>query len=254
MPDTYLRTIQRFYPTALYFDQAAAEVMEYLRRIPINPDDVMTANSICSDDINSMQFPITNSDLLGPFYLGGLDGFPFTGLTGVRAFAHHMPKEGALMIYYGPHIGITQNGEIGKVLRTGQHTPSDCCGAAQAALGKINDPLKPNPLDYQQDTIIQLFQNNKQRILSKPKELQIQEATEVMFEAIQERIQLLIVQSPRDFYGKHLILIGTIFINVDDGAKPCVTYQKLDTINLETQEVTHHLEGFHAHLTAKNLI
>jgi hypothetical protein len=254
MPDSYLRTIQGFYPTALYFDTAAEELLEYLRNIPINPDDVMTANSICSDDINAMQFPITNSDLLGPFYLGGLDGFPFTGLTGVRAFAHHMPKEGALLIYYGPHIGITEQGEIGKVLRTGQDHASNCCGAAQAALAKIDDPLNPNELDYQQDTIVQLFQKNKRRIQSKPKHLQIQEATDVMFEAIQERIQLLIIQSPRDFNGKHLILIGTIFINVDDGAKPCVTYNKFQTTNLETQEVTNHLEGFKAHLAAKNLI
>lgn len=36
------------------------------------------------------------------------------------AFASHVPDEGAVSIYYGPHIGITQNGTIGEIHRLGQ--------------------------------------------------------------------------------------------------------------------------------------
>jgi len=162
MKNSYLETIREYYPNANYSEILEKEVIAYLEHTGFNPDKVMTANSICSDDINAMQFPISDSGLLGPFYLGGLDGFPFTGLTGVQAFAHHMPEEGALLIYYGPHIGITEEGEIGKVVRNGQDHESNCCGAAQAALAKINDqPQELSLLDYQEDTIVQLFQKTK---------------------------------------------------------------------------------------------
>ncbi|PPK76153.1 hypothetical protein B0F87_104245 [Methylobacter tundripaludum] len=252
MKNSYLETIREYYPNANYSEILEKEVIAYLEHIGFNPDKVMTANSICSDDINAMQFPISDSGLLGPFYLGGLDGFPFTGLTGVQAFAHHMPEEGALLIYYGPHIGITEKGEIGKVVRNGQDHESNCCGAAQAALARINDqPQELSLLDYQEDTIVQLFQKNKIRIEDEP--YPIQEATEVMFEAIQERIHLLITKSKDEFVGKYLILIGSIFINVDEGAASCIAYKEFQTTNLYTNEVTDHLEGFVTYLAKNNL-
>ena len=49
--------------------------------------------------------------------MGGLDGFPFTGLTGMGAFASHVPDDGAVFVYYGPHIGITKDGVIGEIHR-----------------------------------------------------------------------------------------------------------------------------------------
>lgn len=252
MKNSYLETIREYYPNANYSEILGKQVIAYLEHIGFNPDKVMAANSVCSDDINAMQFPISDSGLLGPFYLGGLDGFPFTGLTGVQAFAHHMPEEGALLIYYGPHIGITEKGKIGKVLRDGQDHESDCCGAAQAALARINDaPQEPSLLDYQEDTIVQLFQENKARI--ERAIYPIQAATEVMFEAIQERIHLLITKSKDEFKGKYLILIGAIFINVDEGADSCIAYRRFQTTNLHTNEVTEHLESFVTYL-AKNKV
>ena len=249
MNNSYLETIRDYYPNANYSEILGKELLAFLEEIGFNPEEVMTANCICSDDINAMQFPITNTGLLGPFYLGGLDGFPFTGLTGVQAFAHHMPENGALLIYYGPHIGITEKGEIGKVLRDGQDHQSNCCGAAQAALGKINDkPQELSLLDYQEDTIVQLFQKNKVRIEDTP--FPIQEATEVMFEAIEQRLDLLIAQSKEEFKGKYLILVGTIFINVDTGADSCVAYRRFKVRNLHTNEEKDHLVGFNTRLAA----
>jgi len=252
MPHSYLHTIRSYYPNADYAGTLQDELLAYLKMIGFKPEEVMTANSICSDDINAMQFPITNTGLLGPFYLGGLDGFPFTGLTGVQAFAHHMPKEGALLIYYGPHIGITKEGVIGKVLRDGQDHESNCCGAAQAALDQINNrPQEPSLLDYQQDTIVQLFQKNKERIEDDP--YPIQEATEVMFDAIEERLHLLIAKSRAEFNGKYLILVGSIFINVDEGSDSCIVYKGFKTTNLHTMEEKDHLAAFTAHVAAKKL-
>jgi hypothetical protein len=249
MSQSYLETIRTYYPDAYYAEFLEQQVLEYLRIIQIDPQKVMTANSVCSDDINAMQFPISDSGLLGPFYLGGLDGFPFTGLTGMQAFAHHMPEQGALLIYFGPHNGITKKGVIGKVLRTGQDHDSDCCGAAQAALKKIDDrPAPPTLLDYQEDKIVDLFQQHKSKIKEAP--YPIKEATEVMYRSIDERIHLLVNESMDSFKGKLLILVGSIFINVDDGSEACIAPRCFQTIDVKTKKMTDHLENFKTHMVA----
>lgn len=43
----------------------------------------MLSNSICADDISTMQLPKALTKFLGPFQMGGLTGFPFTGDTGL---------------------------------------------------------------------------------------------------------------------------------------------------------------------------
>jgi hypothetical protein len=254
MKQSYLDTIRNYYPKAYYAEQLEEEIVVYLRHAGFEPHDVMVAKSVCSDDINAMQFCLSDKGLLGPFFLGGLDGFPFTGLTGLQAFAHHMPEDGALLIYYAPHIGITEEGALGKVRRAGQDHDSDCCGAAQAALGRINDkPKPPEEPDYQQETIVSLFQepDNKKRIQAADPRLQIREATEVMYQASEQRIRELIEESKEVLRGKYLILIGSIFINVDDGSEACVEHRNFQTINLRTMEVKDHMKQFEEYKATK---
>ena len=45
--------------------------------------------------------------------MGGLGGIPFVGKSGYGAFASHAPENGHIFIGYGPHVGITEEGEIG---------------------------------------------------------------------------------------------------------------------------------------------
>lgn len=38
----------------------------------------------------------------------------------MNAFAHHVPEDGAVIIFYAPHIGVTKDGTIGEIGRIGQ--------------------------------------------------------------------------------------------------------------------------------------
>jgi hypothetical protein len=249
MTSSYLDTIRGFYPIAFCTETLEEEVLSYLRQTGIDPNEVVTANCVCSDDINEMQFPLADGSLPGPFFLGGLNGFPFGGLTGVQAFAQHIPDHGTALVYYGPHIGITEKGEIGKVRCPGHDQDSNCCGAVQAALEKISGAThQPTDLDYQEDTIVDLFRANRERILAA--RYPIQEATEVMYEAIDERLRLLIDQSKEQFKAKYLVLIGSVFINTDHGLKACIEQRTFRTTNLRTNVVTDHLELFRDYLAA----
>ncbi len=193
----------------------------------------MFADSVCSDDVNSIQYPTRAQDFLGPFKMGGLNGFPFTGLTGMKAFASHVPDDGAVLIYYGPHIGITKNGIIGEIHRVGQSKNSNCCGAAKGALSKLlnNEIIEKEvtEIDYQMNVLEQLLLKQKSRILDS--DLPIFEATEVIYEAIDQRINELV--SLTKYNCRFVILVGAILINSDSDMGSYTSTKRFDIINLE---------------------
>ncbi|BDC47917.1 hypothetical protein F183_A02330 [Bryobacterales bacterium F-183] len=216
---TYLEAVRTIYPGAVSTHDGTAWLLAFLReRFGMEPHQVMFADSLCSDDLNQIEYPKLAFEMLGPFKLGGLNGFPFAGLTGMGAFAHHVPADGAVFAFYGPHIGITKDGTPGKVLRAGQTTPSLCCGAAQGALLKLQRgeirPGEVTELDYQMNQIEQIFLRQESRILGA--EVPIVAATEVMYEATAERIRTLVDHTK--YPCRYVVLMGAILINGDHGA------------------------------------
>ncbi len=51
--------------------------------------------------------------------MGGLGGLPFVGKTGFKAYSHHVPHDGNLFIVFAPHVGIADDGLIGKISSAG---------------------------------------------------------------------------------------------------------------------------------------
>lgn len=230
-----LAIIHQWYPKAITTIDSVNKIIDFVEyELDLEPKQVMLADSICSDDVNSIQYPARTAEFMGPFKMGGLDGFPFTGLTGMGAFASHVPDDGAVFIYYGPHIGITKSGTIGEIHRFGQNKNSSCCGAAKGALHKlIHDEIKPaniTEMDYQMNTIEQILYKAKERVLGAPTPLF--EATEVIYEAIDTRINELVAQT--NYHCKHVILAGAILINSDSDMGSFTEIRRFDVIDLST--------------------
>lgn len=237
--ESILSTTQKYFPNAMTTTDAVNKMFALLQEhYQLAPHQLMHADSICSDDVNAMEYPPEAHGMLGPFNMGGLNGFPFTGLTGMGAFAKHVPEDGAVFIYYAPHIGITKDGSVGAINRVGQSQPSACCGAAKAALGKLlNDEIQPGnitELDYQFNTIEQIFLRQQERIRTAAHPLI--EATNVMYEAINERIQLLADRT--NYPCRYLILMGGILINGDHDLGSFNSCQRFDVIDLPTRQAT----------------
>jgi hypothetical protein len=237
-----LAIIQQHYPNANTTIDSVNHFIDFIEnQLDLEPSQVMMADSICSDDVNSIQYPARTQEFLGPFKMGGLDGYPFTGLTGMGAFASHVPDEGAVAIYYGPHIGITQSGTIGEIHRHGQTKNSGCCGAAKGALSKLTNNLivagNITDLDYQMNTIEQILLNEKERILSAT--IPLKEATEVIYEAIDRRMEELV--SGTKYNCKYLILFGAIHINSDTDIGSFNETRKFEVVNLKTGVRTNYL-------------
>ncbi len=232
-----LAIIREYYPTAVTVIDSVNELIDFVEEVlDLEPSQIMMADSICSDDVNSIQYPVRAQEFLGPFKMGGLNGYPFTGLTGMSAFASHVPDEGAVYIYYGPHIGISKSGIVGEIQRYGQSKHTDCCGATMGALRKLaNNDIVPgtiNEMDYQMNTIEQILFEQRERITEA--RIPLLEATEVIYESIDQRIEELV--SRTDYHSKYVILQGGILINSDIDMGSFTALKKFDVINLHTKE------------------
>ncbi|WP_343616940.1 hypothetical protein [Flavobacterium sp.] len=229
-----LEIIRKYYPNALTTIDFINKIIDYVEEnLDLEPGQIMYADSICSDDVNSIQYPVRANEFLGPFKMGGLDGFPFTGLTGMQAFASHVPDDGAVFIYYGPHIGISKEGKIGEINRFGQMHASSCCGAAHGALSKLqNNDIQPGhitEMDYQMNTIEQILYHQKDKILNA--EIPLYETTEIIYESIDKRIEELV--SATQYNCRYIILVGAVLINSDSDIGSFSSAKKFDVIHLK---------------------
>jgi hypothetical protein len=210
-----LEKVRNYFPNAVSSNDFVRNIYQSLTPYGLSPEQIMLAHSICSDDVNAIEYPDEGKKMLGPFNLGGLNGYPFTGLTGMAAFSHHVPFDGAAMVFYAPHIGVSKEGELGKILRVGQDQSSSCCGATVLALNRLkNNEIKTGTKpedDYQQHSLQEFLLAEKERVLNAA--YPIKTATEVIFEKSGEMIDRMIRKT--NFTGKYLFVIGAIIINTD---------------------------------------
>lgn len=247
MSNHYLEVVQKWYPNAKTTTDTVNKLLDVIEdKLGLKPNKLMHADSLCCDDVNAIQYPPRAYEMLGPFHMGGLNGFPFAGVTGMNAFAHHVPEDGAVVVFYAPHIGITKEGAIGEIHRIGQSSNSACCGAAKGALDKLlKNEIKEGvitDLDYQMNTIEQLFFKQAKRILSAESEMF--EATEVMYEAINNRMEELVDKT--NYPCKYLILIGAIFINGDKDMGSYCAYKRFDCIDLASKTSNSLMDYFYS--------
>lgn len=215
--------IRAHYPNALpvtAFRQSAFGALE--RELGVHLPQVLLATSICADDIvwvsdadGNIETQHATQELLGPFEMGGLAGLPFAGLTGMTAYAHHIPDDGAACIVYGPHIGITDSGKLGMVLRPGQHVESPACGALALALRHFQSSPEYEPIldeDDAQETLLELrLRPYRARFLAADDPLKA--ATELVYDTIDRLIYRYLHAVKDQFRCEYIALFGVLIVN-----------------------------------------
>ena len=107
-----------------------------LREYGFTPESTIFGQSICPDEVNYLKggFCYKMSDYWGEsFPMGGIGGAPFVGTAGFQAFSQHIPDDGNMLVLFGVHVAISENGELGKIVLKGQHEETTCCGPVMAA-------------------------------------------------------------------------------------------------------------------------
>lgn len=210
--------------------------IHYLGRMQIEHNidvsKVLMATSVCSDDINVPSTTFFNV-LFGPFIMGGLGGLPFSGQTGMTAFAHHIPDEGSAFIFYGPHIGVTLEGDLGKMYRPRQESAGNSCGALMLALNRFQDSdYKPriNDDDYQQMKLEESLLPYRNQILDSDNPQKT--ITEATYEIIDKKVHEHLQNCKDEFKVDKVTLLGGIIINTEYGLD-----DYFDTRNFEVIDV-----------------
>jgi len=217
--------IKQHYPNAITEIAFIEQIWRILgENEAIDLSKVLLANSVCADDV----IPIHESDIplaksvgklskhfLGPFSMGGLGGMPYSGLTGLSTIAHHVPEGGSALIAYGPHIGINDQGELGKLLRPGQHRESAACGALTLAIEHLRsspDYIPPyNDDDTEQMTLERRLLPYRTQILEA--EHPLLAATEIAYTIIHELVYRYVRAKKSEFKCEYLTMAGGIVIN-----------------------------------------
>jgi hypothetical protein len=129
---------------------------EYITNEGIPSTDIVLAEGICSDDVDAAYlpgniggWPTSINSFLGPFMSGGLAGYPFVGSVGFGAFASHVATtlDGTLFVTSMPHIGVTEDGRSGRMLRRGKadSITDNTCGAVAGAIDQVVNQLSSPP-------------------------------------------------------------------------------------------------------------
>ncbi len=229
------KVVKEYFPNAM---DAKDTSIHYLGKMQIEHDinvsKVLMATSVCSDDINVPSTTFFNV-LFGPFIMGGLGGLPFAGQTGMTAFAHHIPDEGSAFLFYGPHIGITLEGDLGKMYRPRQENTGNSCGALMLALSRLQDSgYSPvlNEDDYQQMKLEESLLPYREQILdSDNKEKAITEAT---YEIIHQKIYNHLKTCKDEFHVDKVTLLGGIIINTDYGLDDYFDARNFEVVNVKS--------------------
>ena len=226
--------VKKFYPNAM---DAKDTSIHYLGRMQleykVDISKVLMATSVCSDDINIPSTTFFNV-LFGPFIMGGLGGIPFAGQTGMTAFAHHIPDQGSAFIFYGPHIGITLDGQLGKMYRPRQEDSGNSCGALMLALSRFEDEkYKPvmNDDDYQQMKLEESLLPYREDIMNSDNPQRA--ITEATYEIINDKIYNYVKSCKNEFHVDRVTLLGGIIINTDYGLDDYFDVRNFEVIDLK---------------------
>ena len=130
---TFDEALEQYFPNALPTTVIATEVENCLSLHKFTRGNSIFATCVCPDEVNSKPKSLTHAlqsaltDLNGSFQLGGLAGLPYLGVSGMKNFLSHAPKNGKVFILFGSHVGITDEGVVGNVERLGRGgTTLDC--------------------------------------------------------------------------------------------------------------------------------
>jgi len=141
------RTMHTYFPGALPGQAVHERLVKVLERFGFDTDNTILGTSVCPDEINNeaTDLPVLMQDYWGEvFPMGGISGAPFTGKTGFKAFSSHVADEGHIIVMFGPHVAISESGEVGQCLRAGQSGDSTACGAVIGAYNACQMGFTPS--------------------------------------------------------------------------------------------------------------
>ncbi|KAL9179037.1 hypothetical protein ACHAXT_000079 [Thalassiosira profunda] len=217
------------FPGAIANSTLVERVSSALSAKGFTSEKTLLCASLCADEL-ARTLEADFGQLYGPaFNLGGLSGFPFAGNTGFGAMSAHIPDDGFCLLIHGPHVGVTQDGVVGKVERPGMANVDNCCGSAIAASNylkgithggaPISTKLRPFS-DFQQGAVQELILPFGKRLADTDgEEGRMKELPYALYDSQSEMVREIIAAGRGGVKGGGLALLGGIQINTGPGTE-----------------------------------
>jgi hypothetical protein len=249
------QALHRYFPDALPGPSVHHRVATILRDdFYFTPKNTIFGTSLCPDEINHLKGNLESlmANHWGEIFpMGGISGAPFAGKTGFKAFSHHVPDDGNILILYGPHVAISETGEVGKFLREGQSHLSTSCGAVIGAYNacscKTSDDDEFDEADMQMGWIKAQIMPHAERI--KQQENPMVALAYQSFESVRAKMNKIV---NTDFGSGRLVLLGGIQINMPPPCKDHFLPLVFD-VQQAGQDNEHLIEAFSCPLTQEAL-
>lgn len=106
-----------------------------LARVGFRPTNCLAVVAVCRDELMVRVEESVARTWGRPFQAGSLGGLVFLGRTGMQAALGHVPGEDGrhrFVVFCLPHIGVDEDGTVGRVQRRGMHRATSACGALAA--------------------------------------------------------------------------------------------------------------------------
>jgi len=168
----FFAELNKNFPGAMPYEEYLVASQVLLGEQGFNGNNSLALISMCRDEI-TRPFVDAADQLWGnSFSIASLAGMVMCGKTGFAAGLSHAPTEGLgkdglekYVFIVGPHIAISSDGEIGKVMRVGRPNISTACGAVLAFQAELTGGV----LSTSGDEIDLELNLMKQRILTQLK-------------------------------------------------------------------------------------
>lgn len=231
------------FPEAVTNAELVTKVTRALRKFGYD-SDTLVAFSLCSDEVNRPLEDVFYGWYGEHFNLGGLAGFPFSGVTGFGAMASHIPDGGSCLLVYGPHVGIDSDGNVGKVDRKGKSKSGSCCGSAVAAskyitavyLGNAERVGPPaDAVDAQQNYVSAMLLPYGERVTNAADPMV--ELPFATYEPIDGMMERIVKKAGGKVGGGKIALLGGLQINTPRGLSDYFLPLRFDIRDSTTGEV-----------------
>mmetsp|Transcript_12716 Transcript_12716/g.35203 ORF Transcript_12716/g.35203 Transcript_12716/m.35203 type:complete len:598 (-) Transcript_12716:408-2201(-) len=162
----YAEMLETHFPRSIPDDMFIKTVTSVLNKHGFNSKTTINLVCVCRDEI-CRPFSDQVQKLWGnSFNVSSLGGMCFCGKTGFKAAMAHAPIVDGIeryVIWVAAHIGLTLEGEFGKVYRPGRAAPSSACGAVMLLLNELKSTklrVTMDPIDMEQSVLKQTLMNN----------------------------------------------------------------------------------------------